>query len=571
MERNRSITIAAYSLIGAIIDVAGLSLIIPVMMAANDPGLVMRPGPLHEFMLFSGFQTYESYMVFLAILLLLTFIGKNAIVLLTNALQSRFIYDIATSLAQRQFMKYYNRGYSYFKDTNSADIANNVLNIPVFFAGGVLASIINFLSEFTVLILIIVSVAIANIQLFGALLLVLIPCGFMIYGATKNRLYAIGQKQLQLGYITLQRINQAVFGYVDVRLTNKESFFMNAYVKEQILMNETHKTKHVINMIPTRALEVIGVLGIVVIFIHAFFTSEGSTTVFEFVTIFAAAATRVLPSLNRCLTAVMGMKSQMFALEVLEEGQLPTEMTKMTTHPMDFEQSIEFKNMSFSFHGGNRKALAALNLVVKKGERIGVIGESGSGKTTMMNLLLRFLTENEGGIYVDGVKLEAEDTASWRAKIGYVQQHVFLIDESLRQNIAFGESLEEIDEERLINAIEQASLREFVQSLPHGLDTQVGEMGARLSGGQRQRIGIARALYYRSSVLVFDEATSALDSETENAITESIQHLQDDMTIFVVAHRITTLRNCNRILELKDGKLVHEWTYSDLVHEKMLK
>ena len=570
-ENLRAVRIGIYTLFIALIDVAGLALAFPVLMAANDRCLVSEPGMLHDFKEFLGIQSYETYMIYLAALLLLVFVIKNGISLFASYLQSKFAYDVATNLARRQFVKYYNRGYSYFKQTNSAEISNNVLNMPVFFVGGVLVSLINFLTELTVLLLVVMGIALANFTLFVALVFVLMPFGFLIYGMTKNRLSAIGEQQLKLGAITLQRVNQAIFGYVDVRLTNKENYFMNEYIREQITMNESYKMRHVINMIPSRALEAVGILGILVIFIYTFYTNENNDSVFKFVTLFAAASSRVLPSLNRCLAAVMGIKSQLFALDVLEEGSLPTVLEKMDVHPLAFEKTIELKNLSFQFEGSDLVAVNDLTILVKKGEKIGIMGESGSGKTTLMNILLRFLVEKVGGIYIDGVKLGPNDIASWRAKIGYVQQNVFLLDANMRQNVAFGEHEEEIDDERLRIAIEQAHLTEFVESLPFGLETQVGEMGARLSGGQRQRIGIARALYFQSSVLVFDEATSALDTDTENAITESIQALQNDMTVFVVAHRITTLRNCDRILELKDGKLIHIWNYPDLIHAKMLK
>ena len=570
-ENLRAVRIGIYTLFIALIDVAGLALAFPVLMAANDRCLVSEPGMLHDFKEFLGIQSYETYMIYLAALLLLVFVIKNGISLFASYLQSKFAYDVATNLARRQFVKYYNRGYSYFKQTNSAEISNNVLNMPVFFVGGVLVSLINFLTELTVLLLVVMGIALANFTLFVALVFVLMPFGFLIYGMTKNRLSAIGEQQLKLGAITLQRVNQAIFGYVDVRLTNKENYFMNEYIREQITMNESYKMRHVINMIPSRALEAVGILGILVIFIYTFYTNENNDSVFKFVTLFAAASSRVLPSLNRCLAAVMGIKSQLFALDVLEEGSMPTVLEKMDVHPLSFEKTIELKNLSFQFEGSDLVAVNDLTILVKKGEKIGIMGESGSGKTTLMNILLRFLVEKVGGIYIDGVKLGPNDIASWRAKIGYVQQNVFLLDANMRQNVAFGEHEEEIDDERLRIAIEQAHLTEFVESLPFGLETQVGEMGARLSGGQRQRIGIARALYFQSSVLVFDEATSALDTDTENAITESIQALQNDMTVFVVAHRITTLRNCDRILELKDGKLIHIWNYPDLIHAKMLK
>jgi ABC-type multidrug transport system fused ATPase/permease subunit len=613
-ERQRAFRISVYSLLSVFVDVAGLSLLIPVMMAANNPGLVLGPSPedtsiaahpshtpsapesraahaseasaplstatvegqkptlMHQLFVAGGFKSYESYMVFMAVVLLAVFLIKNVVALAVGYLQSRFAYDIATNLARRQYIKFYHRGYRYFKKTNSADIVNNIINIPIFYAGGVLLSLINFLTEIAVLILIIVGIAIVDVRLFGALIIVLVPSGMAIYGITKNRLYAIGQQQSRLGGITMARIHQAIFGFVDVKLTNKETQFLHAYEKEQVRLNESLKLKHMISMVPGRALEVIAILGILVIFLYAFFMRQGSGTIFEFVTIFAAAAFRVLPSMNRSLAALMGIKGHMFSLEALEDGELPTEMLRMdVVRPLKFEETLEFRDVSFAFEDSESKALCNLNLLVKKGEKIGVIGESGAGKTTLMNILLRFFVEDQGGIYVDGKKLDHDDVASWRAKVGYVQQQVFLIDGTLKENVAFGEKPDEIDEERLRLAIEQASLMDFVLKLPDGWDTQVGEMGARLSGGQRQRIGIARALYFQSSVLIFDEATSSLDTDTENLITESIQALQHDKTVFVIAHRITTLRNCDRIIELKDGGLHASWTYPELVRERMLK
>jgi ATP-binding cassette, subfamily B, bacterial PglK len=593
-EKSRSLSVGIFSLISAFVDVAGMALLIPVMIAATDQTIVQRSSILWWLHETFHFQNHGNFMVFLAGALLLVFIAKNSVVLWVGRYQAQFSYDVATNLARRQFMKYYNWGFTYLKDKNSADVLNNIVNIPIFFVGGVLISLINFLTELAVIVIIVVGIAMVDYALFGALALVLLPSGLMIYNLTKNKLYNLGLEQQRLSVLSFSRIYQSIFGFVDVRLTNKEAHFLEAYSKEQRALNESYKVKHIINLVPSKALEVIAVLGILVIFVYAFNTQTvntepasttptvGSSTaviapkiepaaesIFTFVAIFATAAFRVLPSMNRCLAAVMSIKNQLFALEVLEDGELPLKMDRMDVHAMAFEESIEFRDLRFTFQDSGHVALNGFNFTVKKGEKIGIIGESGSGKTTLMNLLLRFLQEDDGGIFVDGKKINYEDIASWRAKVGYVQQQVFLIDASLKENVAFGESPEEIDLARLEIALEQASLMDFVRTLPHGWDSQVGEMGARLSGGQRQRIGIARALYYNSSVLIFDEATSALDNETENSITESIQSLQEDKTVFVVAHRITTLRNCDRIIELKDGKLLHTWTYAELIEAKM--
>lgn len=568
-EKRRGVQIGILSLLSAFVDVAGLALLIPVMIAATDPTLVSRSNVLQWLYDTFHFSSHGNFMVFLGALLLLTFVVKNCIVLWVAHFQSRFSYDVATSLARRQFMKYYNLGFTYIKDKNSADIHNNIVNIPVFFVSGVLISLINFFTEVTVIAIIVVGIAVVDYALFAALVAVLLPSGLVIYNLTKNKLYHLGVEQQRLSVQAFSRVYQAIFGFVDVRLTNKETRFLETYEKEQKALNESYKIKHIITLLPSRALEVIAVLGILVIFIYSFAVRDEEGNLFKFVALFGAAAFRVIPSMNRCLAALMSIKNQLFSLEVLEDGALPYRMERMDVHPLRFEESIEFRNLHFRFPDAAHVALDDFNFRVEKGEKIGIIGESGSGKTTLMNLLLRFLSEDEGGIYVDGEKLRYEDIASWRAKVGYVQQQVFLIDASLKENVAFGESPEEIDLERLEMALEQASLMDFVRTLPLGWDAQVGEMGARLSGGQRQRIGIARALYYNSSVLIFDEATSALDTETENSITESIQSLQADKTVFVVAHRITTLRHCDRIVELKDGKLHHIWTYPELIEAKV--
>ncbi|MCL4106239.1 UNVERIFIED_CONTAM: hypothetical protein GTU68_061081 [Idotea baltica] len=263
------------------------------------------------------------------------------------------------------------------------------------------------------------------------------------------------------------------------------------------------------------------------------------------------------------------MKNHSVALDILEADGLPNELEQLDITPIPFKEEIEFRNLSFTYDRAKTPALYDLSFTAQKGEKIGIIGESGSGKTTLVNLLLRFLTERSGGIYVDGKVLEESDTAGWRAIVGYVQQRVFLMDATLRENVAFGEKAENIDDERVQWAMEQARLWDFVSTLPDGKLTRIGENGQQLSGGQQQRVGIARALYWNSEILVFDEATSALDMETETAITESIESIASGQTLFVIAHRITTLKHCDRILEMKDGRLVAEWKYEDLIRERL--
>ncbi|MEP7170954.1 MAG: ATP-binding cassette domain-containing protein, partial [Bacteroidota bacterium] len=233
-----------------------------------------------------------------------------------------------------------------------------------------------------------------------------------------------------------------------------------------------------------------------------------------------------------------------------------------------FEKEIMIRDVSFRFPDSDQAVINHLSFTIKKGEKIGFVGTSGSGKTTLMNILLRFYIENTGDVLVDGVKLTRDNMSGWRKKIGYVKQDIFLIDGTVKENIAFGE--DEVDEVRLMKAIKQASLDKFVQSLPEGVNTLIGEHGSRLSGGQKQRIGIARSLYRNAEILIFDEATSALDNATEQEVTESIDSLSEtNKTIFIIAHRITTLKNCDKIYELKNGEISGMHKYHELM-EKVL-
>jgi ATP-binding cassette, subfamily B, bacterial PglK len=243
-----------------------------------------------------------------------------------------------------------------------------------------------------------------------------------------------------------------------------------------------------------------------------------------------------------------------------------TKDAKIEQEEIRFQSEIDLRNIYYRFPGKDNYVLNDIDLTIRKGEKIGIVGSSGSGKTTLMNVLLRFYTEEKGGIYIDGKKLEPSHLASWRNKIGYVKQDIFLLDATIRENIAFGE--DSADEERLMNAVKQASLDELIQSLPEGLETQIGERGSRLSGGQRQRISIARSLYRNAEVLIFDEATSALDTQTEQEVTEAIDSLSEvHKTIFIIAHRVTTLKNTDRIYELKDGRVNGVYSYDELIEK----
>lgn len=563
-ERRRAVFLVFLSILGAVIDVVGLAAMVPVMLAATDPQFVAKTPVMTDLYEWGGFQSMGAYMVALSVALLFIFIIKNAVAIYLYHAQSKYAFTVGTDIARRQFVKFYNRGYTHFQNTNSAEVMNQVMNIPTFYTSAVLVSAINLFCEVLVIAFVLTGIAMTDYRLLLLLSIVLVPAGFFIYNGTKNHLVKLGREQSTLYHASHSKLVQSIFGYTDVRINNKEEVFLNDFVRAHARLNRNHQVRYLIGLIPTRSLEVIAVLGITLTFAYTYLITEDPEQLYSFIAVFAAAAFRLLPSMNRLLTAIMGMKSHQFALESLEDGGLPHELEHMEIHPIPFEKEIEFRNVSFTYADHQVPAVRNLNFKVKKGEKIGIIGTSGSGKTTLMNLLLRFLVEQEGGIYVDGFKVERRDRRSWRELVGYVKQDVYLMDATFSENIAFGVPKEEIDTARVMAAVMAASLGDFIRTLPEGLDTNVGEHGSKISGGQKQRIGIARALYSNSQILVFDEATSALDTETEQSITDSIEHLSGQ-TIFVVAHRVTSLRFCDRIIDLRNGEIVGEYSYEEVI------
>jgi ABC-type multidrug transport system fused ATPase/permease subunit len=565
-QRRKAVLLTILSILGALAEVVGLAALGAVMLAATDHGFVKSNRIMVWLYNLGGFGSEAHFMVFLSVTLLLIFVLKNVFALYLYHFQAKFAYDVGSDLSKRMLIKFYNRGFTFFKNTNSADIQNQVMNIPIFFSSSIMISAINFFVESLVVLLVVLGIALHDWRLFLGLVTVMLPTGLLIYTLTKNKLYHLGQGQALMYNKVFNKLNQAVFGYTDVRIHNKEHVFMKDYSDLIQTYNRSHQARFVLTLVPPRALEVISIVGISITFIYTYIFIGDPSQVYQFIAIFAAAAFRILPAFSRILVAVMGMRSHQYCLDYLEDGKLPESLDRSEAMSMDFEESIEFRNLDFAFEENENPALKNVSFKVKKGEKIGIIGESGSGKTTLMNILLRFLDEKSGGMYVDGKQLLKDDKASWRAILGYVKQDVFLMDATLAENVAFGEKPNEIDHTRLIAALEQASLMRHVETLPEGVNTIVGEYGSKISGGQKQRIGIARALYAGAKVLVFDEATSSLDTETEQAITESIESISGGHTIFVIAHRISTLRFCDRIFEMKNGELVGEFSYDQILN-----
>ncbi|WP_066834339.1 ABC transporter ATP-binding protein [Rufibacter ruber] len=567
-SKRRGILVLCLIFISSILDVFGLASLIPVILAASKPGFIHTNKYFNYFYESLGFTNEKNFLVFLISAVFVFFLVKNLFSLWIYYKQAKFTASVGLKLNDKQFTKYYSLPFWEFNHVGSSKIMSHVNQAPNAFVTGILQPLIVFISETTMVAIIVIGIAVYQPSLFVILAIVLGPSTYLIFRYLKNRSSVIGYQLEQMRIVDYSVLNDSFMGYVELKLANKQAFFQNKYIQNQAQTQKLKADFYLYNLIPAKAIETIAVLGVVTIFLFSLFFSNDPAQLITLIGLFAAAAYRLMPSINKILSALMSMRNSQYTIDILnlfsEEAKENHAKIKNQLGTLHFASTIEFKNITFYFPKAESPALKNISLQVNKGDKIGLIGTSGSGKTTLMNVLLRFYIEQEGEIVVDGHKLQYNNINAWRDLIGYVKQDIFVMNSSLKDNITLGDKAPDL--KRIQQAVELASLGEFVKSLPEGIETKLGEKGSRLSGGQRQRIGIARALYKNSEILVLDEATSALDNETEREVTEAIYNLSStDITMFIIAHRITTLKDCNKIYELKNGEIIKEHIYADLI------
>lgn len=553
-------------IISSVLDVFGLASLVPVIMAASRPGSVLENKYTHWLYNALGFTTEKNFLVFLIVGLLVFFALKNVFSVLINYQQARFTARVGVTLIGSQLQKYLNLPFLRFNELGGSHIMNGSLNIPNAYVGSVIRQLFSLLSELIIVVLVIAGMILYKPVLFVILGVVLVPAMFLIYRMLRKRANQIGIELNSLRPYSYVTLTEAVVGYAELKLANKQQKFKQYLIDNQNEMQKLEAEAYLYSLIPQRMIEMVAIGAVVLIFLYSLLFSDSPAQLVTTIGLFAAAAYRLMPSMNRILMAVVMLRQNQYVLDELIDMREYLTRAAPAPQPLSFGRDIAFEHVSFTFPETTQPVVNDVSLRVRKGEKVGFIGSSGSGKTTLMNLLLRFYQEQQGAITVDGVPLTLENQAAWYNLVGYVKQDTFLMEASIQDNITLRDT--EVDAERMQYALEQSSLTDFVASLPEGLQTSIGERGSRLSGGQRQRIGIARALYKRAEVLLLDEATSALDNETEREVSEAINKLSHtNITILIIAHRLTTLQDCDRIFELKDGRIWAEHTYESLMQQ----
>ena len=570
-QKKRSLLMWGLLMINAVFDVVGLAAIFPLIEAALKPEMIQEKAYLNALYNYVGVEDSVTFLLIMAAILFLIFVIKNALSIFIFYVQARFSFNISKRLSQKMFQYYYSQGYLFISNQDAGKKNYDHLLIPYYFAANYLVETLIMSTEIVVLLFIFTGLLIFNPMAILFLIVFIIPIFALVYLVTKNKTKRIGDERNRLYPKATATILDSMHAYNDVILTNKEQYFFDNFTQIIEKINKLDALQQgVFSKIHQRLNDIVLGLGLLVLFGFAYVFRENAEQILALLSVFAIASYRMLPAINRIMSSALAIKNVSYLISELKPLANYSLQDYKNIPSLSLKNEIKFENIGFKYPDHPSEVLQNVSFHIKKGETIGFIGSSGSGKTTLLHIFLRFLPETKGAIFIDGKRLDSDNKASFQKAIGYVQQNVYIKNGTLRENIAFGLEVSEIDEINLNKAVQDAMLADLVEQHPEGMNMMLGENGVKLSGGQKQRVGIARALYKDAHILLFDEATSALDPETEKAIVATINHLAKmDRTIVIVAHRITTLEMCDRIYSLEEGMIHGVYRYEDLLKRAM--
>lgn len=607
-EKKKGILAVLSAFFSALSEFAGLALFIPLLYLLFDRNSIETNGLLHRVYQLSGISQPSVFILFICIFIFLLFFIKNFLTYRLTIFQNSYLVSLYRFFTIRLFAFYYNKGALFFKNQNSNNLAYHVNYISYAFVFNILSALIRIASEGMLFILLSVVILVISPKVYLLLLILFLPALFIYNRLIKSRLSEIGERENKSRKSQTRIVHEAFKGYAEVEVNQAFPLLLKNFVSELDTLTGCRMDSVKITGQWQRLLEMGAITGLLAILLfNTFFASQEGSFLVVFA-ILAVSLLRILPTIRNLLSYVNQIKSNMYVWDIVSElygedaegqnfagdtagqtvagnrgvqtdarntaGRTDTGNTVGQTDTGDtvgqtdaghtvgqtvageskllFEDRIEIEDLTFGFHK-DKEIIRNLNITIRKGERVAIKGLSGSGKTTLFHLLLGLYPPGNGRILIDGIELTPVNRNAWHRMVGYVSQDVFILDGSLALNVALGVEAGEIDYQRVEAVLQQAGLTSFLAKLPDGAESKLGDGGSKVSGGERQRIGIARALYSKSSVLLFDEATSSVDAKTEQEINEAIVRLfetQRDLTILVIAHRESTLMFCDRAVEM---------------------
>jgi len=557
-QKIQSVLLCFGLFIGALFELVGVSLIAQLVSLISDPSVIHESKWMQALYDVTGSESDRDFFLYAVLFMIAVYLIKNVYLTVISYVQYTFVYNNQLRLSGRLVDCYLKKPYTYHLDKNSAEMIRSImLDAERFFQ--MLLTMFSIFSEVLVSGLLCIYLLIVDWMItvsVVAIMLVFSGAYLLIFhGKTKEN----GKISQYNDGKMHQAINQALGAVKDIKILHRESYFVNAFTKRGAKKYQAVRSNEVLGRVPAYLIETVCIGAILMVLVIKLFTGEDLSSMIPQLAAFAMAAFKLLPSVGKVdnyLNLIIFLKpsADLIYRDIKDtEDTLGLILSDKTVAPETADE-IRINHLSYRYPNTDSNVLTDVSFVIPTGNSIGLIGPSGAGKSTIADVILGILTPTEGEVLYGDMNVH-DHPIVWSKKLAYIPQAIYLADESIRCNIAFGIEEENIEDEKVWQALKEAQLDEFVKSLPEGLDTMVGERGVRLSGGQRQRIGIARALYGDPEILVLDEATSALDSETESAVMEAIDRLQGRKTLIIIAHRLSTIANCQIIYKVEGGKI----------------
>ena len=578
VRQKRSFVILFFlMLFGAFLEILGVSLIVPLVSVVMQENIIENNKLVVKICEIFNIHSGQTFLIFCIILLIIIFIFKDIYLMFQIYVQNRLIYNNRFLTQQCLLDAYLNRGYEYYLSASSGEIVRNVQD-DISHTFVLLSNLLNFITEMVVSLALVIAVLVINPVMTILVGIVLFFTMLLIAKVAKPLLNKQG-RIMQESYTQVNKwLLQMVNGIKVITVGNKKEFFRENFSLHGKCLVRAERWNTLLQNVPRLLIEMASVVSMLIALLVAVCSGMDVSSLIPTIAAFGMAALKLMPSANRISTALNqvayyepSLDKLLESLQLIEREKEEKEKEVGTNENIKIEilggqkepsclrleKEVELRQISYSYPDNGQYILQNANMLIPIGKSVGIVGTSGAGKTTAVDIILGLLNPQSGEVLADGVPVQ-EHYEEWLSHIGYIPQMIFMLDDTIRANVAFGIAPEVVDEMQVWKALEEAQLKNFVEELPEGLNTMIGERGIRLSGGQRQRIGIARALYQNPELLFFDEATSALDTETETSIMEAINNLHGRKTLVIIAQRLATIADCDIVYRVKEGKIVQE-------------
>lgn len=568
-ERKKSFLVLGLILIMAVLDMVGVASILPFIAVISNPEVIETNYVVNQLYIYLknfGIETNEEFFFSLGVIVFILLVSSLSFKAFSSYVQIRFSLMCEYSIAKRLIEGYLHQPYIWFLNRNSADLGKTVLSEVGQVVNGSLITLINLINYSAIIFFIILLLFAVDFKLTLSIILFLGFSYGLIYKLVRHLLKNIGEKRIKANELRFTSISEAFGASKEVKVGNLEDVYIKRFSVPAKNYANYNSISFIVSMLPRFAIEAVSFGGMLLLILY-FMKLGNFINILPLITLYAFAGYRILPAAQAVYSAVVVSKYNQPALNALYEDMKNLKAPNYNKDKLKLfpNKSIRLKNINFNYPNTKRTSLKNINLEILAGTTVGLVGETGSGKTTTVDIILGLLEAQTGTLEIDGQIIDKNNVRKWQRSIGYVPQQIYLADDSVVANIAFGVEPEEIDHHSVKKAAKIANIDKFIMNeLPDQYQTKIGERGVRLSGGQRQRIGLARALYHEPEVLVLDEATSALDNITEQSVMKSIAETSNNITSIFIAHRLTTIKNCDNIFLFEKGELKAQGNFDKL-------